>query len=190
MWKRLILCLLALASVTLIHSEPPSENPTEEANEFIVIHFTNGDLVKFGFSIAESPEISFEPEYDYQYDDVSQQWTETRKGTRINVSTEDNDYYYSFDDVAKITYDLDREPLGGITGPVNENKELTVIIGENNVLLSGCDAGTISIVSLSGISVPVKAVENGTFIDVDTSGLREGIYILTAGRKSFKFAKL
>ena len=61
--------------------------------------------------------------------------------------------------------------------------------GENGIRVYGADGSPIFLYTVSGVRQPVKINKLSDYEMVDISTLVNGIYILSVGDKSYKFAK-
>lgn len=162
--------------------EEPVDN--DDFDECLVIHLRNGNKVRCGFGADDEPDITFDvmPVLDeITYRPTGENYL------MVSVAYE-WDKSYSFDDVDKITYELNR-PESGLFVPFTLRNSIVFMPGENGIRVYGADGSPIFLYTVSGVRQPVKINKLSDYEMVDISTLVNGIYILSVGDKSYKFAK-
>ena len=162
--------------------EEPVDN--DDFDECLVIHLRNGNKVRCGFGADDEPDITFEvmPVLDeITYRPTGENYL------MVSVAYE-WDKSYSFDDVDKITYELNR-PESGLSVPFTLRNSIVFMPGENGIRVYGADGSPIFLYTVSGVRQPVKINKLPDYEMVEIGALANGIYILSVGDKSYKFAK-
>lgn len=105
----------------------------------------------------------------------------------ISVVSKNTNIMYAYSDVKKITFE---ELTTGITNTPVANINGSITFTESNILFRGFNPlEQVFIYNTSGLLISKHSVNNQGNLDVNTSCLGKGLYIVKTNSQSFKFLK-